>query len=409
MDKLLLEIVRKASGVFLWVEIVVKSLRAGFTNGDHLSDLKARVDIFPSELESLYEHMMKNINSVYWRHASHLFQIMRASRHGVSQDEIVPESIIAVERVFFATQEIHSALELQVRPPTAAEQKAQYLAVELRLKSHCAGLLEIVHQGISYDGLDDFDADGDFESDRLSFLNAYSMDKYTRLKEVDFHIEYIHRTAREFLENPEIWSKIVKDSNGRSTKFDPHLRLLSGAVMRLKIAPKLSSMSVIASCELGIIYLARVIMRYALLVKKSSISDMVRLVDDAEMTMDMHWQSWARNQYIAGSMGDFVTGHFSDHIGREYQDQKIIMGPQSSMFTLAIRSGLIEYVQAKIEEDDTVLKKSGRPLLDYIARPPNEQMGIEAFKADRAPLKIATLLFATGSAPNEAFDGRTPW
>ena len=36
-------------------------------------------------------------------------------------------------------------------------------------------------------------------------------------------------------------------------------------------------------------------------------------------------------------------------------------------------------------------------------------MGIEAFKADRAPLKMATLLFVTGSAPNEVFDGRTPW
>ena len=104
-----------------------------------------------------------------------------------------------------------------------------------------------------------------------------------------------------------------------------------------------------------------------------------------------------------------MTGHFSDYIGHEYRDQKITIDPQSSMFTLAIRSGLIEYIQAKIEEDDTALKKSGRPLLDYIARPPNKQMGIEAFKADCAPLKIAALLFATGSAPNEAFDSRTPW
>ncbi|CZR65040.1 uncharacterized protein PAC_14940 [Phialocephala subalpina] len=409
IEQLFLEIVQKARGVLLWVEIVVRSLRTGFHNGDDLSDLKARVDIFPSELESLYEHMMKNISGVYRQHASHLFQIMRASRHDLSRGDIVPESILTVERIFFASQTIHGALERQVKPLTPAEQKAQYVSVELRLKSHCAGLLEIVHQGASHDGLD-VDADGNFESDQLSFFGAYSIAAYTRLKEVDLRVEYIHRTARDFLENPDIWSRIVKDSNGGSVQFDPYLRLLSGAVMRLKTAPKLSSTSVIESSELGVMYLARVIMRYALLVNKNNfISDMVRLVDEAEKTMDIHWQSWVRNQYIANHMYGFVVDHFSDHIGHEDQDQKITMDPQSSMFTLAIRSGLVEYVRAKIEEEDTVLKKFGRPLLDYIARPPNEQMEIETFMAGHAPLKMVKLLFATGSAPNEIFDGRTPW
>ncbi|PVH83511.1 hypothetical protein DL98DRAFT_615812, partial [Cadophora sp. DSE1049] len=45
------EIVAKASGVFLWVTLVVKSLLNGFTNRDRMHDLLKRVRAFPTDLE----------------------------------------------------------------------------------------------------------------------------------------------------------------------------------------------------------------------------------------------------------------------------------------------------------------------------------------------------------------------
>lgn len=65
VEAILTDVVQKANGDFLWVEIVVKFLLAGLTNEDKLSDLRARVDALPTELEGLYEHMMSNISSVY--------------------------------------------------------------------------------------------------------------------------------------------------------------------------------------------------------------------------------------------------------------------------------------------------------------------------------------------------------
>lgn len=76
-DKILTEIVQKAKGVFLWVEIVVKSLIAGLTNEDSLSILRSRVEELPTELEGLYAHMMKNINSTYRQRPSFLFSNLK--------------------------------------------------------------------------------------------------------------------------------------------------------------------------------------------------------------------------------------------------------------------------------------------------------------------------------------------
>ena len=47
------EIVSKASGVFLWVMLVVKSLLDGLTNRDRISDLQKRLRLLPSDLKDL--------------------------------------------------------------------------------------------------------------------------------------------------------------------------------------------------------------------------------------------------------------------------------------------------------------------------------------------------------------------
>ena len=51
-DQLVENIVTKSSGVFLWVNLVVKSLLAGMNNGDRVVDLQKRLDLLPPDLES---------------------------------------------------------------------------------------------------------------------------------------------------------------------------------------------------------------------------------------------------------------------------------------------------------------------------------------------------------------------
>ncbi|KAM0344887.1 hypothetical protein ACHAPU_007019 [Fusarium lateritium] len=51
-------IAEKASGVFLWVTIVVFSLLAGIVAGDRPEDLENRLDPRPSQIQDLYERIL---------------------------------------------------------------------------------------------------------------------------------------------------------------------------------------------------------------------------------------------------------------------------------------------------------------------------------------------------------------
>lgn len=77
---LIQEIVDKASGVFLWVRLVVTSLLSGLTNNDHIVDLKRRVEELPEELEELYSYMLKRIDPFYLAQALQLLHLAQYSR-----------------------------------------------------------------------------------------------------------------------------------------------------------------------------------------------------------------------------------------------------------------------------------------------------------------------------------------
>lgn len=69
------EIVRKAEGVFLWVFLVVRSLRDGLSNGDSAALLRQRFDELPADLESLFEKIINSVDAVYRRKMAVTFQI----------------------------------------------------------------------------------------------------------------------------------------------------------------------------------------------------------------------------------------------------------------------------------------------------------------------------------------------
>jgi len=55
------EIVSKSSGVFPWVVLACRSLISGFADYDRLPELRRRIDELPSELEDMFQHMLKNV------------------------------------------------------------------------------------------------------------------------------------------------------------------------------------------------------------------------------------------------------------------------------------------------------------------------------------------------------------
>ncbi|KAF2277691.1 uncharacterized protein EI97DRAFT_375181, partial [Westerdykella ornata] len=79
-QQLVEEIIAKASGVFLWVTLAVRSLLEGLTNFDRMADLRFRLKEIPDDLTQLYWHMLRSIKpAFYFNQAAKLLKIMHAA------------------------------------------------------------------------------------------------------------------------------------------------------------------------------------------------------------------------------------------------------------------------------------------------------------------------------------------
>lgn len=175
-SELMDEITDKPSGVFLWVKLVVKSLLAGLTFDDRISDLQRRLDSLPVDLGKLYVAILDNLDPFYHEHASQYFELMLAARD--------PPSAL----VFSSADEEDPEFVLKqlVTPLTDDEIAMRVTTTRRRLNSRCKGLLELgpenrvqfLHRSVK-DYLDSQDiqrrfeeATGDFDAN-LKYCAAY--------------------------------------------------------------------------------------------------------------------------------------------------------------------------------------------------------------------------------------------
>lgn len=75
-EQLASEIVNRAQGVFLWVYLVIKSLRDGLLNGDSPQILYQRLLELPTDLEAFFERMIQSVDKVYEKQMAATFQVM---------------------------------------------------------------------------------------------------------------------------------------------------------------------------------------------------------------------------------------------------------------------------------------------------------------------------------------------
>lgn len=59
------EVIEKAQGVFLWVYLVVRSLREGLIEGDDFSTMRLRLQHFPADLGAYFGLMLSRIDPIY--------------------------------------------------------------------------------------------------------------------------------------------------------------------------------------------------------------------------------------------------------------------------------------------------------------------------------------------------------
>lgn len=212
------EVIEKAEGVFLWVEIVVRSLLFGIRNQDDIGILRQRLMAMPQELESLYLHLLSLIDSVYYVWASEAFQVVCAARDLCTEEAAGParrsegSTALTLPTFFFAmtkniefhaqasgeTTLIEKATLMNIRILTPEVLEAKWNISKTHLTARCAGLLEVP------------------QFDRRGFQAP-----------IRFH----HRTAREFIYGSVRWRQMLDHT--KDTTFDPHKVLFTASVLDL--------------------------------------------------------------------------------------------------------------------------------------------------------------------------------
>ena len=185
------EIVDKAEGVFLWVTLAVRELTAGIEEYQDWNTLYKMLDRIPPELEDVYRHKWQILSqewSVYREQATELFQFA-----------LYPSMLLFEAAVVLFPEACYQVLE-QVQPESQESLNAKCAKADKRILARCQGLLEIVCE-----------------------CHPSQQCRQSGLRYQHHQVEYIHRTARDFVENAlrakplsavknqtEIWTRYVR-------------------------------------------------------------------------------------------------------------------------------------------------------------------------------------------------------
>lgn len=207
------EIVTKSMGVFLWVHLVVASLLQGLRDGDTTSELATRLRDLPSDLEMLYVHMLDRIPTSYKPQASRIFQIL------LTRDQVLDRLLgerrqrLSALQFSYAIDEDEDDHHLNAGPTTNLIQAQRVAFTDARIRSRCFGLVEVVYRDRSGAPLAHPEVPSFFDN-----------------KDPRFHsVEYMHRTAFEFLTQPHVEAKLLSLLGGQV--FEPLGRLLRSCVV----------------------------------------------------------------------------------------------------------------------------------------------------------------------------------
>ncbi|CZR56317.1 uncharacterized protein PAC_06205 [Phialocephala subalpina] len=186
-SSLIAEVTANASSVFLWVQLVVDSLLEGLRDGDAITDLQSRLLILPSDLEELFEKMLRDLKPAYFEQASMYFQIVRASTK--------TPTLLSLA---FAEEGMEKAISYDIKPETDEALDFRAEGMRRRLSSRCKGLLE---------------------APRTVFDTRDTM------------VQYLHRTVRDYICQPKVWEFV---SSGTNESFDPNVALSACWLLRIK-------------------------------------------------------------------------------------------------------------------------------------------------------------------------------
>jgi hypothetical protein len=255
-QRLIKDVIDKAAGVFLWVELATKILLKGITNRDNWDMMQKRLDLLPKGMENLYMHMWSRLGEdkeLYRAEAALYFRIILAEESSLLQ------LLIATDK------DLRSTLpDSTTSLPRADSITAMCKDAEVRILTRCAGLLEVddLEQETSHEAESDAEEPDEQVLDKnesdSSNLNHPELNRLPpgpsemnggKGENFELHedstiqhlhqrikVRFIHRTARDFLVKTKEGQLMLGDTQLPALK--PHALLVKSYIGLDRLLPK---------------------------------------------------------------------------------------------------------------------------------------------------------------------------
>jgi hypothetical protein len=190
------EIVAAANGVFLWVVLVVSSLKDGLREADSVARLQRRLRELPTNLEDLFERIIfRDVRPSYRDQASHMFLVALEAKEN-----------LPLMAYWFLDED----LPKECRPLKMQQTIKRHKDANKRLIASCKGLLEPRSHAAA---------------EEQTSLPAAVLFQYT--------VDFLHRTVRDYL--------LLPTTNIRqwaAPDFNPDEAICKSLYAQIKTAPQ---------------------------------------------------------------------------------------------------------------------------------------------------------------------------
>ena len=142
VEDLIVEITKRAQGVFLWVFLVTQLLREGLTNYDSIADLWKRLESVPVDLELFFRHILSSVEPFYHeKMAGTLLIALKAERP-------LPIEFYSYHDLEYSDE--NYVFQHPPRPLSDQEIKALHHSTARPLNGWCKGLIEARHREVEF-------------------------------------------------------------------------------------------------------------------------------------------------------------------------------------------------------------------------------------------------------------------
>ena len=221
-------ILRKAEGVFLWLDLMIKILVRGAKNEDSYETLLFRLEKTPDTINGMYSYIWESLDSVYEEESLRYFHVLLAAQDlGVTlllTDLVCAageprERVIQFDRDYFVSEQFDLACRHE----------------ETRLVACCGGFIEIKEDSSEEAREEEEEEEEESERDVESTKEEESEDEELKDGAVipcrNKRVAFVHRTAFDFIRDRHDGPQFYSSSSYKNANFRLSIGRISQIVL----------------------------------------------------------------------------------------------------------------------------------------------------------------------------------